>query len=298
MKIQTLMISGLLSTTALAADYMNPSYRVGQGQLLGSSTAVISNQQQSTRDSRTNLVNRNENGVQRLNQNIQYGLSKNLAAVANFSYATNETLNVDNSELKSQGLERIEIGANYRLNSHLKLPLYLDVGVIAKVATEDKRIATAKDEGTAGTGGHELILTSRASRNRYFADAIIAYHLPTTQVNASTGLEQAQTSARTDIMLAAGKQFVPTKSFLLNASAKLARMGENTTELEGGSITVESHLRYGINLMGTYAFSQNLSASMGAEYLLSTDHTITSYRDQSVENETTTALSLGVNYIF
>lgn len=289
----------LLSTVnAFATDFLHPSYRLKKNQFIGNSNTSVTNQIQVRRDSLNNTSLNSSNSQQVFSQNLQYGLSKSATAIVNFSYGLNETQSTRSGDVNSNGVRYVDIGGSYRLNSHVKLPFYLDVTGLVKFAPQDKLLATADDAGTAGSGANKLELTARLSKNRYFIDLGMLYQLEATQYNASTQLEQSNTDTVLDLSVNAGKQFIPMKRMRLNASGVLIRRGEQVTNLQGGTITQESHFQYGLNLLGNYRITQNLTTSLGAEYLLATDHNIESFRDQSVENQTDSRLQLGMTYIF
>lgn len=298
MKIKSTLLVGLFVTSTFANDFTSPSYRPGENNLFASTRIIIDSAEQTNERDNTNDDYKVSADTTRVSQNLQFGLNKNLALIADIDYVMSQDIENDGTDTKASGIERVSLGASYRVSSYTKLPFILDAFGKFSPSIQNKDQATSNDDGSANSGGHEITLGSRLTKGQFYFDFTFNYLMEQAVDSASTGDEIFTVEPYTIIDFVIGYQIRPVDQLNINLEGLLTRVGEEEQSFQGGSNTLEAHYNFGFNILAQYKFLDNLTADLGLQYLLGMDYNIDASQDQTVNEFSQSRISIGSTYLF
>lgn len=292
--------TSLITTqNCMAMDYLGAMYNPDKGTLFGTTDITLTTASYDLKNDTTNNSDSYDVSQTHINQEVEVGFGNSIVGLARIGYTISSTTEQGSSEESESGLERIDIGARYRLSDKIKLPMTMDVGVSFKPSFQDREEANNNDDGTANSGGHELGIFARAGSNKLYFKVSFDYLMEQTANDATTGDASYTIDPSMNLAAQVGTQFSPMEKLLIDASGLLQRSGEQVINYEsGGDATYESVISYGLDVQAYYEFLAGLSAKAGFTYVNSQNQNIDGNQDYIVENRSSMSLNIGASYRF
>lgn len=298
MKKTLCFLGAFASTSVMSMDYLKPMYKPAAGGFVGHTNIHIDSNEYSLRNKNTSGTTDYEVSSTRVSQDLKVGLSKSITLLADIDYTMEQKLEASSTEKNSSGIESFNLGASYRVNNLVKLPVQLEAGLKFKPSMKNKKNATTSDDGTVNNGGHDLTILTRTQLAGFYFDLDLVYHTEQTVDGATSGNKEYTVDAYTELEVSAGKQFTPINKLLIDTQFIFTRTGEIKQNLNGGSETHEAHFNYGFDVQAYYSILNNLSANIGVNYMLSPEYEIDAYADQTVQDASALGINLGASYKF
>jgi hypothetical protein len=299
MKLGFLLTTFILSSSVFASDFLRPMFNPDKGEFLGSTQVVLGSRSYDQRNEDLNDVDGYTVTTQSVVQRAQLGMSKSLVLLGDLEYTIGEKIEYDSVETNASGIKKVNIGARYRINDLMDLPMTLDAGAMFAPSLSNKSRATADDDGSTNYGGHVIKFFARTGSDSWYVKLDYDLYLEQTVEDSGSGDELYTVSSFSDITINPGLQFDLGKSFLIDVSGLMILRGEQEQDNQGGgSATYESTVDLGGNAQFYYNFSKSLSFNFGFQYLFNQERALDAANKYTIRDDSVMDINIGAVYFF